>query len=267
MNFKEWFTCNDARDALYKGGATLLWLLSIMVVLIVVGMVLMLSRGNLDAGYENTITVSGESEIFATPDIATVTFNVTEEAAELSDAQEHVTETMNAILESLEDEDIDEDDIKTQNYSSNPRYEYNRETGKRTLAGYEVRHSVLVKIRDIDQAGEIITLLGSYDVDNMYGPSFDIDDPEALQEEARAEAIADAKEEAKRLAKELDVRLGKLISFNENGGGYMPMMRAESGVAMMAMDADMEEKAMPAPNMPAGEQSIVANVSLTYKVK
>ena len=265
MKLREWFTCNDARDALYKGGATLLWLLSIITVLIIIAGIALWSQSGLDAGYGNTITVSGEAEIFATPDIATVTFNVTEEAGELSDAQERVTETMNAVLESLDEEGIDEDDIKTQNYSSNPRYEYNRQTGERTLVGYEVRHSVLVKIRDIDQAGEIIALLGSYDVDNMYGPNFDIDDPEALQEDARAEAIADAKKEAKRLAKELDVRLGKLVGYSE--GGYSPYMeKVGIGGAMMAMDADFAEE-MAVPELPAGEQSIVANVSLTYKVK
>jgi len=264
MKLKEWFTCTDSKDALYKGGATLLWLLSGLTVLIVAGMIIMLSRGNLDAGYENTITVSGEAELFAVPDIATITFNVTEEAGELSDAQESVTETMNGLLEALRDQGIEEEDIKTQNYSSNPRYEYNRKTGERTLTGYEVRHSVLVKIRDIDEAGTVIALLGSYDVDNMYGPNFSIDDPEELQEDARAEAIEDAKKEAKRLAKELDVRLGKLISYNE--GGHAPyMMKAEMSMAAMSMD--MVEESFTVPELPAGEQSITANVSLTYKIK
>lgn len=265
MKLKEWFTCTDARDALYKGGATLLWLLSTLTLFVVIGIIIMVTRGGFDAGYQNTITVSGEAEIFAVPDTATINFTVNEEADTLADAQIAVTETMNAILDALADEDIGEADIKTQNYSSNPRYEYNRETGERTLAGYNVQHNVLVKVRDIENVGDVVALLGSYDIDNMYGPSFTIDDPEQLQQDARAEAIDDARDEAKRLAKELDVRLGKLISFDE--GGYAPfMMKAESGVAMMAMDADFAEE-MAVPELPTGEQSITANVTLTYKIK
>ncbi len=263
MKLKEWFKCNDARDALYKGGATLLWLLSALTILIVVGMIIMLSRGGLESGYENTITVSGEAEIFSVPDTATVTFTVNEERPTIADAQESVTTTMNAILEDLQNEGIDEDDIKTQNYSSNPRYEYNRKTGEQSLAGYNVGHSVLVKIRDIEEVGTIIALLGSYDIDNMYGPHFTIDDPEKLEQDARAEAIADAKKEAKRLANELDVRLGKLISFDE--GGYAPfMMKAEMAVSSMAMDTAEESFV---PEIPTGEQTITANVTLTYRIK
>ncbi len=264
MKLKEWFTCIDSKDALYKGGATLLWLLSGLAVLVIIGALIMLSRGNVADGYENTITVSGEAEIFAVPDTATITFTVSEEMGTIAEAQEGVTKTMNAILQDLQSEGIEEDDVKTQNYSSNPRYEYNRKTGEQVLAGYNVRHSVLVKIRDIKEVGTIVGLLGSYDVDDMYGPNFSIDDPERLQEDVRAEAIEDAKEEAKRLVKELDVRLGKLISYNE--GGYAPyMMKSEMAVTNMSMGSVEEDFVVP--ELPTGEQSITANVTLTYKIK
>lgn len=264
MNLKQWFTCTDAKDALYKGGATLLWLLSGLATLMIVGAVIMLTRGDVADVYENTITVSGKAEIFAVPDIATVTFNVTKEAADLSKAQVSVTETMNELIKVLRDQNIDEEDIKTQDYSSNPRYEYNRKTGERTLAGYEVRHTVMVKIRNLEKVGDVVARLGSFDIDSMYGPNFDIDSPEGLQEEVRSQAIDDAKAQAKRLAKELDVRLGKMVSFNENGGGYMPLMK--TNMVSMSMDASGDE-ILAVPEMPTGEQSVTANVSITYKIK
>ncbi|MBP6925467.1 MAG: SIMPL domain-containing protein [Candidatus Pacebacteria bacterium] len=263
MKLKDWFMYSDAKDALYKGGAMLLLLLSLLAILAVVMGIISLSKGASDDAMVNTITVSGDAEIFAVPDVATVSLTVTEEALVLVNAQTKVTTTMNAILEALAGKDIDEEDIQTQNYSSNPRYEYDRKTGERTLAGYEVTHTVVVKVRNLEIVGDVVALLGGYGVDNMSGPDFTIDDPEALQEEARAEAIADAKKEAKRLAAELGVRLGKLVSYNE--GGYMPfMMKAE--VANMSMDAGVPES-MPVPELPTGEQSITANVSLTYRIK
>jgi uncharacterized protein YggE len=264
MKLKDWFVYSDAKDALYKGGAMLLLLLSLLAVLAVVMGIISLSKGTSDDDQGiNTITVTGEAEIFAVPDVATVSLTVAEEALVLADAQTKVTTTMNAVLEGLREKDIDDEDIQTQNYASNPRYEYDRKTGERTLAGYEVAHTVVVKVRDLEIVGDVVALLGGYGVDNMYGPDFTVDDPDALQEEARAEAIADAKKEAKRLADELGVRLGKLMSYSE--GGYMPyMMKAE--MASVSMDAGAPES-MPVPEMPTGEQSITANVSLTYRIK
>jgi uncharacterized protein YggE len=264
MKLKDWFMYSDAKDALYKGGAMLLLLLSLLAVLAVVMGIISLSKGTSDDDQGiNTITVTGEAEIFAVPDVATISFTVLEEAKTLASAQQVVTENMNNILERLADADIEEEDIKTQNYSSNPRYEYDRNSGERTLVGYQVAYSVMVKVRDLETVGDVVATLGSFDIDSMYGPNFDIDDPDALQEEARAEAIADAKAQAKRLAGELGVRLGKLVSYNE--GGYMPyMMKAE--MAAVSMDAGAPES-MPVPQLPTGEQSITANVSLTYRIK
>jgi uncharacterized protein YggE len=97
----------------------------------------------------------------------------------------------------------------------------------------------------------------------LNGPQFEIDDPEALKEQARREAIADAKEKAKRLAADLEVSLGKIVSFNENSNNPQPYYRND--FAMMAKSAVMEDSFVP--ELPAGENDINATVTITYKIK
>lgn len=242
----------------------------------------------------NVITVSGEGEVFAVPDIAELTFEVAEEASTLDAAQEAAAEKMNAIIAFLEEEGIDERDIKTTYYSANPKYEwtdqptplgaeiqamgygggtsgsagvsspdyYYPQPRNQVIVGYEVRQSVAVKVRDTDKAGEILSGAGSLGATNMYGPTFTIDDEDELQRQARKAAIEDAREKARELARDLDVKLVRVVSFSESGGGYYPMYRG--GIEMMAYDSD-EAKAIP--ELPVGENSITAYVTITYEIR
>lgn len=237
----------------------------------------------------NIITVTGEGEVFAVPDIAEISFSVNEEAATLPEAQEAAALKMNAAIDYLKSQGIDEKDIKTTNYSANPRYEY-RDGGvmpvydmpmyggtagsemmaypgwdggdTRVLVGYDVYQTISVKIRDTDKAGELIAGVTSKGITDIYGPNFTIDDEDELQRDARRDAIEDAREKAEQLADDLDVRLVRIVSFSENGGGYYPMY------AKMEMAMDSSAGAAPvAPNITPGENRISASVTITYEIR
>ncbi len=220
--------------------------------------------------YGNTISVTGTGEITAVPDIATISFSVHAEGKDVAAAQASVTESANAAIAALKAKDIAEKDIKTDSYTSNPKYEYTQDAscrlgycpGNQKLVGYEVTHSMTVKIRDLNKVGDILAVLGTQKVDNMYGPNFTFDDDRDLQAEARAEAIDDAKMKAKELAKQLGVHLGKIVEFSEGGmGGPIPYM-LKGGVAM---DSAMAES-VPAPTVPTGENTVSSQVTITYRI-
>lgn len=236
----------------------------------------------------NVISVSGEGEIFATPDIAEVSFDVVVERNTIAEAQEEAAQKMNAVIAFLKESDIAERDIKTTNYSANPRYEWRNEImplgagatepafvggpdvavsypsygggETRVLIGYEVRQNISVKIRDTEAVGEIVSGIGALGVTNMYGPNFTIDDEAELLREARQEAIADAQQKAKELAKDLGVKLVRVVSFSESGGPYYPYYRAE----MAVMDSAGGKTT---PEIPAGENRITAYVTITYEIR
>jgi hypothetical protein len=130
---------------------------------------------------------------------------------------------------------------------------------KEVLTGYQVSESISVKLRDLSKAGSLLVSLGSAGVSNLNGPSFTVDNPDAVQAQARAKAIADAQSKARELAKELGVSIVRVTSFNDNSGGYAYPMMA------MATNASAGASA-PAPQVPAGQQKVTDTVSITYEI-
>src|SRR3989344_2436016 len=221
-----------------------------------------------NAPIQNTITVTGQGETFAVPDIATFTFSVTEEGKTVAEAQKKATDKNNKVIKYLKDSGVADKDVKTESYYANPKYEYPQivcvrypcPPSKEVLSGYEVSQTISVKVRNTDKAGEILSGVGALGVSNISGLSFTIDNEEALKSEARSKAIADARAKADMLVSGLGVRLGKVVSFTEDTGGY-PIYAMEAKGMGIGGAPDI------APNIPAGENKITVNVTVTYRIK
>ena len=216
----------------------------------------------------NTISVSGEGEVFAVPDIATFSFSVVEERATAADAQTAATETINAVVQYLEDQGIEETEIKTTSYNLFPRYDFVRSVcnefscppSERVLRGFEVTQSVTVEVKELDQAGTLLSGIGELGVQNISGLTFTIEDEEELISEAREKAIDDARKRAQELADQLNVDLVRVVSFSENAGG-LPYYRSYADSAAFGIGGAVEEKAAPA--LPTGENKISSFVNIT----
>lgn len=226
---------------------------------------------------QRTIAVSGEGEAFAIPDIASFSFSVQESGKTVAEAQEKADKKIKKALVALRDKGIEDKDIKTTNYNFYPKYRWDQKPcleinypncpqGNNVLDGYEVNQTIIVKVRDTDKAGDLVTRVGAIGASNVSGVEFTVDDREKYVTMAREEAIAKAKENAKKLADDLGVRLGKMLYFNENGGYPSPYYASEMGGGM---GGDMRSlPAMPLKaDLPMGESRIVSNVSLTYEIK
>ncbi len=218
----------------------------------------------------NTISVSGYGEVSAVPDIATFNVTVRERAATVPPAQEAAAEKNNAIVAYLKKQGIEEKDIKTSDYSISPRYEYTNPScrdgycppGEQKLVGYEVTTTITVKVRDTAKAGEHLSSVGELGATEVSGLSFTIDDEEALQYEARGEAITEAREKAAELGKQLGVRLVRVVGFSESGNYPAPYAFGRGGV--VAQDSAALKAT---PELPAGENKIVSEVTITYEVR
>lgn len=220
----------------------------------------------------NTITVSGYGEAFGAPDIATFDFTVSVEKSTVAAAQTEATARINAITEYLKAQGIAEKDIRTSDYSIYPQYNYTNAVcssggycppGNQVLRGYQVRQTTTIKIRDTQKAGDLLTGVGQKGTTEVSGLSFTFDDPNKLRDEARGKAIADAKQKADELAKELGVRIVRVVSFNENSGGYpVPYYRDMA----YGLGGTAESKAV-APQISIGENKVQSTVSVTYEIR
>lgn len=221
-------------------------------------------------GQVASISVSGEGEATAIPNIATVTFTVRESAKTVPEAQKLAEAKIAQGLKELDALKVEKKDIKTLSYNVSPKYE-SQQTGfctgytcppvKTVVTGYEVTQSVSVKIRKVDQAGEVIGMLGKANITEITGPDFTVDDMDNLKAEAKVIAIKKAQAKAEEEAKALGVSLGSIISFNEDNGGYYPVMYSAKASGMMATEA------RDAVSLPQGENMIKSRVTITYTIK
>lgn len=251
-------------------GLATIAIIVVLIFLIIVGAKLIHNRGG-DA-MPATITVNGKGEVKATPDVSKFNVTIEETSKDQSTALAQSSTKVNAIIDSLKSIGIAEKDIKTEYTSVNPKYEY--QSGKveimmyppvpanPVITGYTSSHTLSVKVRNLDNVSAVQKAFVDAKVQNVSGPDLSVDDPDALKLLARQNAIHDAHRQAEILAAQLEIKLGKIVSFNEsgdNGGAYPMYMSARSDVATKV--------ATPEANIATGEQTITSNVSITYKIK
>ena len=115
-----------------------------------------------------SFSVGGEGKVVAIPDVAQFSFSViTEGGKDIGALQQENTQKANRAIALLKDNGVEGKDIKTANYSLQPRYQYfSCPIGKNSSAkpcppaeivGYSISQTVSVKIRDFEKAGEILS--------------------------------------------------------------------------------------------------------------
>lgn len=220
-----------------------------------------------------TISVNGTADVYAVPDVAELRASVMGEAKDKAGSTAKQAEIKQKVLAVMKEFNIAEKDYKTEYINTNPKYEWQKQTiycvsapcpqpeGKNVIVGYTTDESFVIKVRNIDDAGKVYDALVKAGVQNISGPNMMIDDEQKIISEAREKAIADAKIKAKKLAKDLDVRIVRIVSFNENGGGNpMPMYdMANQAVSMKA--------GAPETTISKGENKITANVNIVYEIR
>jgi uncharacterized protein YggE len=262
----------ENRKGLYKALVTLVIILSLYFAVKLLSEVR--SYNMMGSSGSNVITLSGHGEVQAVPDIASINFSLESNEATQASASEKVNIKTKNVLDFLKSAGVVDKDIKTENYSSYPKYS-NPEPcpvyyqggmmppcrqGESKIIGYTVSESVTVKIRKVDDVSKVVDGINKIGVTNMSGPNFTIDDENALKAQARKVAIDDAKAKAKSLAQDLGVRLGRVSSFSESGGGY-PIMYSK------AMMADSVAGGTTPPQLPKGENTISSDVTISYEIR
>jgi uncharacterized protein YggE len=208
------------------------------------------------------IWVTGQGSASGVPDLAMLNLGVEVLADSAADARTQATEGIDAAIEALEENDVAEEDIQTRRYSIGPRYNYVEvtqcvdeegeavvvgETGdvppgtqctrahNQVLDGYQVNNHLAVTVRDLDSVGAIIdgVIEAAGDIVRINGINFSIEDSKALEDEARATAVADLMAKAARLAELAGVELGPLVYLSESTGPT-PFPRFASGASGFA---------------------------------
>ena len=207
----------------------------------------------------NSVTLSGEGRVSATPDIALVELSILTEGDTSKAAQDENSKKSKSLTDYLKNQGIDEKDIKTTGYNIYPQYYYPSSDRPR-ISGYQVNQSVQVKIRDLSKVSTIMDGVVQAGVNQVNNLSMNIDDPNALMAQAREKAIADAKEKAQKLKSTLGINLGRIVNFSESNYGSVPPIYYSARAEGIGAGGG-------SPSLPVGQNEIVVNVSLTYQIR
>ena len=207
----------------------------------------------------HTITISAEGKVTAQPDLVTVSAGVTNDADTAAQAQSDNASKMNKAIDFIKNNiGVKAEDISTSNYSIYPKYDYIN--GKAVASGYTANQTLVVKLHDLSKISNLLAGLTTNDINQIQNVAYTFDNPDNFREQAREQALANAKDKAQNLAKAAGVKLGSLVSFDENssGGGPIPLYSA----AKDGMGGGGN-----APQVEPGTQDIIADISVTYEIK
>lgn len=222
-----------------------------------------------DAYSTRTFTVEGTAKVATANDIASFTATVnTEGGLEQGEVQGKNTEAMNKVVAYLESKGIAKEDIKTENYSLSPRYNNPNCFGGRCeeskIIGYTANQNVVVKVREVAQAGELVAGVVQNGATSVSQVSFEVDDNKGAIQEARIEALKDAKEQAEKLSDAGKFHLGKIVTFYEQGDPGQPYPMGGMAYDTMSME---KAAALPAPNLQPGSSNGEVRVTVTYEIR
>lgn len=210
------------------------------------------------------ITVVGEGEMAASPDMAILSLSVLREADTARAALDQDNKAMADVIDAMKKAGIAERDLQTSGLSIDPRYSTVKPDGKPQeepkIIGYRALNSLTVRVRDLGKLGAIIDKSVSLGVNQGGDITFTNDDMSKPMEEARKRAMLDAIARARTLTEAAGVKTGKIVEISEQS--YRPMPRP---MAMKARSfAAAAEDSVP---VQAGENTYHATVTVTFEIE
>ena len=203
------------------------------------------------------LNVSANAEARRLPDVATISAGVVTQAVDGNSAMRQNAEQMARVMDAIRAAGIAEKDIQTSGINLNPQYRYTENEAPK-ITGYQARNVVSLKVRDIARLGKVLDALAAQGANEINGPSFEIDQPEPVYDEARLAALKKAQARAETYAKALGLRVRRIVSISE-GGGFQPPVPMVRARAMMAK-AEMDTSVSP------GETTVSVNLDVVFEL-
>ena len=163
------------------------------------------------------ITVTGNAEVRAIPDMADLHFEVEIRNAKLKEALAEQAEKMKTLLVALKACGVGEGDLQTSQVIINPVYRRDRDGREDSIAvsHYRVSQTVQCTLRDIRKVAEVTTRAIDSGANRVEQAQLRTSRRRKLMDEARTLAVRAAREKAVAMATELGAKVGRPYSIQE----------------------------------------------------
>lgn len=205
------------------------------------------------------LDVVARGEVRRVPDIATISAGVVTQATDARAALAQNAERMARVRTALQRAGVAQRDVSTAQIALQPQYRY-AENQPPVVTGYQANNVVSVRFRDIGKSGAILDALVAEGANQLTGPSFGVDRPEAALDEARVAAIGSARARADLYARATGLKIKRIVSISESGDYGAPPSPPVM-LQMRAMDAAAKTDVAP------GEQTLAVTVNVTFELE
>jgi uncharacterized protein len=208
------------------------------------------------AGGPRYIRVTGEASVTSQPDQVQMEIGVVTQAPQADAAASQNAEKVTRVLAAIRKELGASAAIKTVNYSLNPNYTYPREGGEPTINGYMAMNTVRITSSDMSKIGRVIDVATAAGANNIQSLNYMLKDEGTVRADALREASRKARSQADAIASSLGLKVVGILSVEEGGARYMPMMRETRTMGGGAAPTNLEP----------GSVEVFAMVTLTVEV-
>jgi uncharacterized protein YggE len=184
-----------------------------------------------------TLRLSVRADVKQAPDIAIFSVGSVSQATTAKQAVSDNAARMKAVFDGLAKAGIQAKDMQTGQLTLQPEYQYEQKKAPK-LTGYRASNSVEIRLRDLGKAGSLLDTLTELGANEISGPFFGMEHPEAALDEARQKAMKTAMARAKLYAEAAGLKVARVRDISEaSSHGYeaaRPMVRAAAPMAMKA---------------------------------
>jgi hypothetical protein len=211
-----------------------------------------------NASRARAIEVSGNGQIQAAPDLATLEIAIETHAASADRAAGLNGSLAQKVRDAIKSKLNEQGRMWTGGYSLYPEYSEPRD-GKPTVTGYRAENSITVETGELGIIGPLIDAAIAAGANRINSLDYSLREDSKARSQAIAKAAHDAQAQATALADALGVKLGAVIKAStESEVHILPGPRFEAATAMAAR--------APTP-ISAGQITVPATVSLTYAIE
>jgi uncharacterized protein len=207
------------------------------------------------------ITVTGEGEIPAAPDMAIISLGVLKTAITASEALHANNEALAAAITTFKDAGIASADIQTSGFSISPQFDYSpaaqNDNKPPKLTGYQVANDITVRVRDLKNLGKLLDMVVSDGINSGGSIRFTNSNMDELLKSARKAAVKDALDRARELTEAAGVKTGAILSISEEQNSPPRGLVMSMAASKMADRVPVE----------AGENTYQAHVTVTLALQ
>jgi uncharacterized protein YggE len=185
-----------------------------------------------------TITVTGSSEMFVSPDMATLEISITEYYEEEFEKYNKNTEYKNKVhidtIENILIKNLHEIGIKDEDISLDNVGNYYKFTGQE----FKIRKTLIVKIHDFNKINKIASTIGRKGISSMRIIKTSNKDIQKYRAEVKQDAVIAAKDKSDYLLSVLGEKTGKIISIKEiNSSGNLWYTNTSNSISNSYLEA------------------------------